>query len=67
MTFVNLQYGNVTAELQSAEEKFGVTIHNFGDLDLRNDLDGAAALTDACDLVISAPTRGCGHGGGIGP
>lgn len=66
VTFVNLQYGDVTAELAQAEERFGVTIHNFPDLNLRNDLDGAAALTDACDLVISAPTAAAAMAGALG-
>jgi ADP-heptose:LPS heptosyltransferase len=44
----------------------GVTIHNFEDLDLRNDLDGAAALTNACDLVISAPTAAAAMAGALG-
>ena len=66
VTFVNLQYGDVTTELQQAREKFGITIHNFDDLDLRNDLDGAAALTDACDLVISAPTAAAAMAGALG-
>jgi tetratricopeptide (TPR) repeat protein len=66
VTFVNLQYGEVTAELAHAYEKFGITIHNFADLDLRNDLDGAAALTDACDVVISAPTAAAAMAGALG-
>ena len=66
VTFVNLQYGEVTAELQRAADEFGITIHNFADLDLRNDLDGAAALTDACDLVISAPTAAAAMAGALG-
>ena len=64
--FVNLQYGEVTAELQRAKEKFGIAIHNFDDLDLKNDLDGAAALTDACDIVISAPTAAAAMAGALG-
>jgi tetratricopeptide (TPR) repeat protein len=66
VTFVNLQYGEMTAELQRARDKFGITIHNFDDLDLKNDLDGAAALTDACDLVISAPTAAAAMAGALG-
>ena len=66
VTFVNLQYGEVASELAHAREKFGITIHNFADVDLRNDLDGAAALTDACDLVISAPTAAAAMAGALG-
>ena len=51
--FVNLQYGDCEAELAAAEERFGVRIHRWGDLDLKDDFDGAAALTASLDLVIS--------------
>jgi tetratricopeptide (TPR) repeat protein len=66
VTFVNLQYGEVRAELDIAREKFGVTIHNFADLNLKDDLDGAAALTSACDLVLSAPTAAAAMAGALG-
>ncbi len=66
VTFVNLQYGEVSAELARASEKFGVPIHALGDLNLKDDLDGAAALTDACDLVISAPTAAAAMAGALG-
>lgn len=66
ITFVNLQYGDVTAELELAREKLGATIHNFADLNLKDDLEGAAALTSACDLVLSAPTAAAAMAGALG-
>jgi Tfp pilus assembly protein PilF len=66
VTFVNLQYGDAEAEIALAREAFGVTIHSLSDIDLRNDLDGAAALTDACDLVLSAPTAVAAMAGALG-
>lgn len=56
LTFVNLQYGDCKDELAYFAERFGVTVHHFEELDLKNDLDGLAALGAALDLVISAPT-----------
>lgn len=56
VTFVNLQYGNCIEELDRACAQHGVTVHRFEDLDLRNDIDGAAALSAAVDLMIAAPT-----------
>ena len=53
VVFVNLQYGDCDAELAAAEKRFGVRIHRWGDLDLRDDFDGAAALAANLDLVIS--------------
>ena len=66
ITFVNLQYGEVASELALAREKFGIDIVNFDDLNLKDDLDGAAALTDACDLAISAPTAVAAMAGALG-
>jgi hypothetical protein len=65
-TFINLQYGDVAAELQIAREQFGLTIHNFDDLNLKDDLEGAAALSAACDLVLSAPTAAAAMAGALG-
>ena len=56
VVFVNLQYGECEAEIRAAEERFGVTIHRWADLDLKDDFDGAAALTANLDLVISPAT-----------
>nr|WP_211113337.1 tetratricopeptide repeat protein [Azospirillum endophyticum] len=53
IVFVTLQYGDCEAELRAAEERFGVTIHRWADLNLKDDFDGAAALTANLDLVIS--------------
>ena len=66
VTFVNLQYGDVAAELELAREQFGLKIHNFDDLNLKDDLEGAAALTAACDLVLSAPTAAAAMAGALG-
>jgi tetratricopeptide (TPR) repeat protein len=54
--FVKLQYGDCKAELDTVRAKHGVTIHDFADIDLTNDIDDKAALCEALDLVVSAPT-----------
>ncbi len=56
VVFVNLQYDKAEAEIIDAKKKLGVTVHQMPDLDLFNDLDGAAALTAALDLVVTSPT-----------
>lgn len=56
ITWVNLQYGDVTEELRKAEQQFGVSIVNFEGVDHFNDLDTSAALMKACDLVIGPDT-----------
>lgn len=46
-SFVNLQYGNVDAELGRAEESCGRRIRGIPGLDLFDDIDGVAALASA--------------------
>lgn len=52
ITWVNLQYGDVTEELKKAEQQFGVSILNFENVDHFDDIDTSAALMKACDLMI---------------
>ncbi len=66
VTFVNLQYGDASAEIARAKALFGREIAVMEGLDLKNDLDGAAALSAACDLVISAPTAAAALAGAVG-
>lgn len=53
---INLQYGDTDAERAALARDHGVTLHHWDDLDLKQDLDGAAALTAGLDLVITAGT-----------
>jgi tetratricopeptide (TPR) repeat protein len=50
---VNLQYGEVQAEIAEALERAGVIVEQVPGLDCQNDLDGLAALIGACDEVVS--------------
>ncbi|NWH07194.1 MAG: tetratricopeptide repeat protein [Alphaproteobacteria bacterium] len=56
LRIVNLQYGDCARDIAEARERYGLTIHAFDDIDLKNNLDDAAALSVACDLVVTAPT-----------
>lgn len=64
-TFVSLQYGDAAEEIARVRENFGVEIHTL-DVDLKDDIDGAAALSAAVDLVISAPTAAAANAGAVG-
>ncbi len=64
--FVNLQYDECVEELREAEALFGVRIHAFADVDLMRDLEEAAALTAALDLVISPSTTVAVMSGALG-
>jgi tetratricopeptide (TPR) repeat protein len=66
VTFVNLQYGDCADELARVAEQLGVTIHAIEGLDLKNDIDGAAALSAALDLVVSAPTAAAATAASVG-
>lgn len=64
--FVNLQYGDCAQELQQAHEILGVDILGWSDLDLRNDLEGLAALMANLDCVISVGTAVAQMAGALG-
>jgi tetratricopeptide (TPR) repeat protein len=64
--FVNIQYGKCEDELARARELHGVDVQIIDGLDLTDDIDGAAALSAALDLVISAPTAAAACAGGVG-
>lgn len=52
--FVNLQYGDVAAELEAAEAMHGVKIHALEDVDLKADIEANLAIMDCCDMVVSS-------------
>ena len=51
--FVNLQYGESQAELDEAAALFGVTIHNFKDIDLKDGIEDVTALISEMDVVVA--------------
>lgn len=55
VTFVNLQYGDCSAELAAAEAA-GLSLWTPPGIDLRADLDDVAALCSALDLVVGPMT-----------
>ncbi len=66
VTFVNVQYGDCQEELARACAMHGVDIATIDGLDLKNNIDGAAALSAALDLVISAPTAAAATAASVG-
>ena len=66
ITFVNVQYDQREDELKAVEQLFGVQIHRWDDLDLKNDLEGAFALTKNLDMVISTSTSPSRIGDAVG-
>lgn len=60
--FIDVQYGDTAAERAAA----GLPLQYFDDLDLFNDVDAAAALIAACDLVITVSNTTAHLAGALG-
>ena len=56
ITFINPQSTDFTDDLIEIYDEFGITVHNFDDLDHYDDLDDVAALSAALDVAVSVAT-----------
>jgi hypothetical protein len=65
--FVDLQYGDTAADRQAFKGKTGLDLIHVEGLDLTADIDGAAALTAACDLVVTVSNTTAHIAGALGP
>ncbi|MFQ5732468.1 MAG: tetratricopeptide repeat protein [Planctomycetaceae bacterium] len=65
-TVVNLQYGDVAAELESLRTATGLRVRNWPDADPMKDLDDLAAQISAVDLVISVDNSTVHVAGALG-
>lgn len=52
-SYVNLQYGDVEADIDALTAQGGPNIHSVPGLDRLNDIDGLAALIETLDIVIT--------------
>ena len=50
---LNLQYGDVDEEIKSFTKTTGIEVLQCSSVNLKEDLDGLAALIELCDLVVS--------------
>jgi tetratricopeptide (TPR) repeat protein len=66
ITFVNLQYGEVSAEIADVAELSGTKIYQARDLDVFNDIDGLLSLIDICDVVVTTSNLTAHLAGAIG-
>jgi len=53
LMYVNLQYGEVDQEISQVAKDLGVTVVNLDSVNKYDDIDGLAAIIEACDMVIS--------------
>ena len=51
--FIDLQYGDTRAERDQLQAAHGIEVSHLDDIDCTADIDGLAALIDACDLVLT--------------
>jgi len=63
--FVNLQYGDVAAEIEAARAN-GIALWTPAGIDLKDDLDDLAALTCALDLMVGPPNATVNIGAACG-
>ena len=63
---VSLQYGDTDDECKKLKADYGIDIHNVSEVDNFNDLDGLAALVEACDHIVSTDNLTVHMAGALG-
>lgn len=66
MSFVSLQYGNVKEQIAEFNLSHGLNIQVCEAIDNFQDLDGHAALIEACDFVVSISNTSAHMSGALG-
>lgn len=51
--FINLQYDDCQAELDEIKERYGVTVHQMPDINLKKDIEANVAIMTNCKLMVS--------------
>jgi tetratricopeptide (TPR) repeat protein len=64
--FVDVQYGDTTAERSAAAEAAGIPLLRFEEVDHYNDLEELLAILEACDLVITTSNATAHFAGALG-
>ena len=64
--FVTLQYGDTKAECQALAESEGIEVQSLENVDCFNDIDGLAALIEACDVVVTVSNSTAHLAGALG-
>lgn len=66
LEFVNLQYGDVKAEIEEVSKQSRAPVQQINDLDLFNDIDGLLSLIGSCRLIITTCNLTAHLAGSIG-
>lgn len=63
---IDLQYGDTGDERKNMQESAGISVLHYDDIDNTNDIDGLAALIDACDIVLTVSNTTAHIAGALG-
>ena len=66
ITFVNLQYNPPIEELELFQSTYKVSIKNFNEVDLFNDVDSLCSFIDACDFIVTISNLNAHVAGALG-
>lgn len=66
MHFVDLQYGDTAAERAALERQSGISMSHVEHIDNRQDIDGLAALIEACDSIVTISNTTAHIAGALG-
>lgn len=66
VSWVNVQYGDTAGERRALEERRGIRLHHFDDIDYRDDLESVLALLECCDLLITTSNASAHLAGALG-
>jgi len=54
IVFINLQYGEISEDINLLYKSQGIKIETIDNLDYFNDIESLASLMDACDFIVSS-------------
>lgn len=64
--FIDLQYGDTRDERAALQREAGIEVAHIEEVDNLNDIDGVAALINACDVVITVSNTTAHLAGALG-
>jgi hypothetical protein len=64
--FFNLQFGDVSKEIEEFREKHNINIHSLDEINNLNDLEKLFAYIDSLDLIITVQNSTAHFAGSIG-
>jgi tetratricopeptide (TPR) repeat protein len=66
LMFIDLQYGDTVAERAAVQASTGIEVRHIDAVDNFNDIDGLAALIEACDVVVTVSNTTAHLAGALG-